>query len=58
MGSLTEKEVIKIINIFGTPKALERKLITEKDVYRALGSKSDKGSYKYNKKGGKIKKKK
>ena len=53
MSSLTEKEVIKIINLFGTPKALERKLITEKDVYRALGSKSDKGSYKYNKKGGK-----
>jgi len=55
MSNLTKKEVIEIINIYGTPEALSKKLLTEKDIYKALGSKLDRGSYKYRKKGGKIK---
>ena len=51
MSNLTNKEVIKILNVWG-PEAIEKGLITEQEVYRALGSSSDKGAYKYNKAGG------
>ena len=50
---MTEKdlEVIEILNVWG-PEAIEKGLITEQEVYRALGSSSDKGSYKNMKHGG------
>ena len=51
MSNLTNQEVIKILNVWG-PEAIEEGLITEQEVYRALGSSSDKGAYKYNKAGG------
>jgi len=51
MSNLTNQEVIKILNVWG-PEAIEKGLITEQEVYRALGSSSDKGAYKYNKAGG------
>ena len=43
---MTNEEVIKILNVWG-PEAIEKGLITEQDVYDALGSGLDKGSYKY-----------
>tara|TARA_R100000808_G_C2144345_1_gene152122 strand:- start:335 stop:1414 length:1080 start_codon:yes stop_codon:yes gene_type:complete len=43
---MTNEEVIEILNVWG-PEAIERGLITEQEVYDALGSESDKGSYKY-----------
>ena len=43
---MTNEEVIEILNVWG-PEAIEKGLITEQEVYDALGSESDKGSYKY-----------
>jgi len=47
---MTEKdlEVIEILNKWG-PEAMRLGLITEKEVYQALGSSSDKGGYNYDK---------
>ena len=45
MSNLTNQEVIEILNKWG-PEAIEKGLITEKEVYKALGSSLDKGSYK------------
>ena len=51
MSNLTNQEVIEILNEWG-PEAMRLGLITEKEVYQALGSSSDKGSYKNMKHGG------
>ena len=48
---MTNEEVIQILNVWG-PEALEKGLITEQEVYDALGSESDKGSYQYGGGGG------
>jgi len=53
MSNQMEKNlrVIEILNKWG-PEAIEKGFITEKEVYKALGSSSDKGSYKNMKHGG------
>ena len=52
----TNAEVIKLINTWGAAEALERKLVTEKEIMKALG-KGTRQEWQWKKKGGKVKSK-